>query len=62
VCGNEPVPWLDRHRERRRKFVAQLDIDQQDRNAMRRPNAPPLAVIWLTTPAITTNLATAESQ
>jgi CubicO group peptidase (beta-lactamase class C family) len=29
VCGNEPIPWLDRFRERRRKFVAQLDVDRQ---------------------------------
>jgi CubicO group peptidase (beta-lactamase class C family) len=29
VCGKEPVPWLDRYRERRRKFVAQLDVDRR---------------------------------
>src|SRR6185503_17459292 len=27
LCGKEPVPWLDRFRELRRKFLAQLDID-----------------------------------
>jgi hypothetical protein len=25
--GKEPMSWLDRIRERRRKFVAQLDAD-----------------------------------
>jgi CubicO group peptidase (beta-lactamase class C family) len=41
VCGKEPIPWLDRHRERRRKFVAQLDVDRQARKATRRPNTRP---------------------
>ena len=41
VCGKEPVPWLDRYRERRRKFVAQLDVDRQARKALRRPNTRP---------------------
>jgi CubicO group peptidase (beta-lactamase class C family) len=41
VCGNEPIPWLDRLRERRRKAVAQLEIDRQARNATRRLNTRP---------------------
>jgi beta-lactamase family protein/uncharacterized protein DUF3471 len=41
VCGKEPMPWLDRYRERRRKFVAQLDVDRQARKATRRPNTRP---------------------
>jgi CubicO group peptidase (beta-lactamase class C family) len=41
VCGKEPVPWLDRFRERRRKLVAQLDIDRQARKATRQLNTRP---------------------
>jgi CubicO group peptidase (beta-lactamase class C family) len=41
VCGKEPVPWLDRHRERRRKAVAQLDTDRQTRETLRRSNTRP---------------------
>jgi CubicO group peptidase (beta-lactamase class C family) len=41
VCGKEPIPWLDRLRERRRKFVAQLDVDRQARKATRRLNTQP---------------------
>jgi CubicO group peptidase (beta-lactamase class C family) len=41
VCGKEPIPWLDRYRERRRKFVAQLDVDRAARKATRRPNTRP---------------------
>ena len=41
VCGKELVPWLDRYRERRRKGVAQLDVDRQARKALRRPNTRP---------------------
>src|SRR5436190_2410395 len=41
VCGKEPIPWLDRLRERRRAFVAQLDVDRQARKATRRPNTRP---------------------
>ena len=41
VCGKEPIPWLDRLRERRRKFVAQLEIDRQARKAARRLNTLP---------------------
>ena len=28
-CGKEPVSWFDRFRERRRKFLAQMDTDRQ---------------------------------
>jgi CubicO group peptidase (beta-lactamase class C family) len=41
VCGKEPIPWLDRYRELRRKTVAQLDIDRGARKATRRPNTRP---------------------
>jgi CubicO group peptidase (beta-lactamase class C family) len=41
VSGKEPIPWLDRFRERRRKFVAQLEIDRQARKATRRLNTRP---------------------
>jgi hypothetical protein len=41
VCGKEPIPWLHRYRERRRKFVAQLEIDRQAQKAMRRLNTQP---------------------
>jgi CubicO group peptidase (beta-lactamase class C family) len=41
VCGKEPIPWLDRYRERRRKFVAQLDVDRQARKTTRRPDTRP---------------------
>ena len=41
VCGKEPIPWLDRRREQRRKFVAQLDVDRQARKAARRPDTRP---------------------
>jgi CubicO group peptidase (beta-lactamase class C family) len=41
ACGREPIPWLDRLRERRRKFVAQLDVDRQARKATRRLNTRP---------------------
>jgi CubicO group peptidase (beta-lactamase class C family) len=41
VCSKEPIPWLDRLRERRRKFVAQLDVDRQARKATRRLNTRP---------------------
>src|SRR5262249_6296109 len=37
----EPIPWLDRYRALRRKFVAQLDVDRQARKAARRPNTRP---------------------
>jgi CubicO group peptidase (beta-lactamase class C family) len=38
VCGREPIPWLDRLRELRRKFVAQLVVVRQARRATRRLN------------------------
>jgi Domain of unknown function (DUF3471)/Beta-lactamase len=41
VCGKEPIPWLDRLRERRRKFVAQIDVDRQAHKATRRLNTRP---------------------
>jgi CubicO group peptidase (beta-lactamase class C family) len=41
VCGKEPIPWLDRFRELRRKFLAQIDVDRQARKATRRPNTRP---------------------
>ena len=41
VCGKEPIPWLDRHRERRRQFVAQLNVDRPARKAAQRPNTWP---------------------
>ena len=41
VCGKEPIPWLDRYRERRRKALAQLDVDREARKAARRLNTRP---------------------
>jgi CubicO group peptidase (beta-lactamase class C family) len=41
ACGLEPIRWLDRFRERRRKFVAQLGSDQQAHKAARRPDTRP---------------------
>jgi CubicO group peptidase (beta-lactamase class C family) len=41
VSGKEPIPWLDRYRELRRKALVQLDIDRQARRATRRPNTRP---------------------
>jgi hypothetical protein len=41
ACGNEPVPWLDRLRELRRKELAQQEVDEEKRKSGRRPNAPP---------------------
>ena len=41
ACGKDPVPWLDRHRERRRKAVAQLDSDRQAHKSVRRTNTRP---------------------
>jgi CubicO group peptidase (beta-lactamase class C family) len=41
VCGKEPIPWLDRYRVRRRKAVAQVDVDRQARKATRRPDTRP---------------------
>ncbi len=41
ACGKDPIPWLDRLLERRRKFVAQLEVDRQARKATRRLNTRP---------------------
>jgi hypothetical protein len=41
VCGKDPAPWLDRFREKRRKFVAQQDVDRQARKVSRRPAIQP---------------------
>jgi hypothetical protein len=41
ACGKEPVPWLDRYRERRRKAMAQRVLDRQAHKAFRRPNTRP---------------------
>jgi CubicO group peptidase (beta-lactamase class C family) len=41
VCGKEPAPWRDRFRERRRKFVAQQDVDRHVGKASRRPATQP---------------------
>jgi CubicO group peptidase (beta-lactamase class C family) len=41
ACGKEPAPWLDRFRERHRKFVAQQDADRQAEKASRRPATQP---------------------
>jgi CubicO group peptidase (beta-lactamase class C family) len=41
VCGEEPVPWLDRLRDLRRKALAQEEIDEQTRQTARKPNASP---------------------
>jgi len=40
VCGKEPVPWLDRLRDLRRKALAQEATDEQTQQTARRPNAP----------------------
>jgi CubicO group peptidase (beta-lactamase class C family) len=41
LCQKQPVPWLDRFRERRRKAVAQLEVDRQARKALRRAGTRP---------------------
>jgi CubicO group peptidase (beta-lactamase class C family) len=41
ACGKEPVPWLDRHRERRRQFLKQIDVNRQARQATRRAGTRP---------------------
>ena len=41
TCGKEPVPWLDRLRERRRKALAQRDVDRQAHKAFRRQDTSP---------------------
>ena len=41
TCGKEPVPWLDRLRERRRKALAQRDVDRRAHKAFRRQDTRP---------------------
>jgi len=41
VCGKEPISWLDRYRELRRKAVAQVDVDREAHKATRRPDTRP---------------------
>ena len=41
VCGKEPVRWLERLRDLRRKALAQEEIDEQTRQTSRKRNAPP---------------------
>jgi CubicO group peptidase (beta-lactamase class C family) len=41
VSGKEPVPWLERLRDLRRKALAQEEIDEQNRAKARKPNASP---------------------
>jgi CubicO group peptidase (beta-lactamase class C family) len=41
VCGNEPVPWLDRLRDLRRKALAQQEVDEQTQKTARKPNTQP---------------------
>ncbi|MBV9968147.1 MAG: serine hydrolase [Alphaproteobacteria bacterium] len=41
VCAKEPLPWLDRYRELRRKALAQTEIDRDARKTIRRPNTRP---------------------
>ncbi len=41
ACGQEPVQWLERYRERRRKAVVQRDVDRQAHQVFRRPNTRP---------------------
>ena len=41
LSGKEPVPWLERLRDLRRKALAQQETDEQTRQAGWKPNAPP---------------------
>jgi hypothetical protein len=41
VCGRAPIHGLDHYRQRRRKFVAQLDVDRQAHKATRRLDTRP---------------------
>jgi hypothetical protein len=41
VCGLEPIPWLDRHRDLRRKFLAERDASRQAPKATGWPNTQP---------------------
>jgi hypothetical protein len=40
-AAEEPVPWLERHRERRRKSIAQIEVDREARKSIPRPNTRP---------------------
>jgi CubicO group peptidase (beta-lactamase class C family) len=41
ICDRQPVDWLTRLRDLRRKAVAQEDVDEQTRKSAARPNAAP---------------------
>jgi len=41
ACGKEPIPWLDRFREIRRKLLAQIEVDRQAWKAAQRPDTSP---------------------
>jgi CubicO group peptidase (beta-lactamase class C family) len=41
VCGKDRAPWLERFRERRRKFVAQQDVHRKAWKASLRPITQP---------------------
>ncbi|WP_315830891.1 serine hydrolase [Bradyrhizobium prioriisuperbiae] len=41
VCSNEPVPWLARLREMRRKSLEQQEIDEQTRRTARKSDTRP---------------------
>jgi CubicO group peptidase (beta-lactamase class C family) len=41
VCGQEPVPWLDRLRDLRRKGLAQEQVDEQTQKTVRKPDTRP---------------------
>lgn len=41
TCGKEPLPWLDRFREQRRRMAAQADTGRQARKATRQLDSTP---------------------
>ena len=41
ICGNQPVPWLDRLRDLRRKALAQQEVDEQTQKTARKTNTQP---------------------
>jgi len=41
LCDKAPVPWLDRFRALRQKVLAQLDVDRQTRQSVRRADTRP---------------------
>ena len=41
LCGKDPLPWLERYRTRRRRAVAQRQVNRRARAATRKPNAAP---------------------